>query len=135
MNLVKEDNRLSEQTLLVDITIGPPAGNIAAAIPESLNEFGDYSIPGNLMVIQLPFVPQLQSLEWRFFINGDDVLEGIEAFQASSTSSTNAEFPLFQSPQSDMVHQNTEIQIIDYDGERELMHIACSAYDNWSLDK
>lgn len=122
VTLVKEENRTSEQAFLVLITVGPPEGNIAAAIRETPSSQDNYdyrlTAPIDRSFITLQFPPQVQSIPFNFYINGDDIREGTEAFQARSESSTSGgNVPVFQPPIGGMVHQNTEIQIIDNDGK------------------
>lgn len=120
VNLVREDNRQSEQTFQVEITVGPPSGNRVAATIETSTELGDYRTGSSRTIVTANFPAQSQNLEFNFIIHSDNILEGIEAFQASSRSVqfSSSDIPRFQPPLSDSrVFQNTEIQIIDNDSE------------------
>ena len=114
MTIVKEDNRVSEQTFGVGITVGNPQSLQAATLEtfDISNNF-DYSlgIPGQTFGV-LTFLPQQQNITFNFFLFADELPEGIEAFQASLTSVEG--FPTFQSPVT-TAFASTEIQIIDND--------------------
>ena len=60
----------------------------------------------------LEFLPNQQSITFGFFLNSDEVPEGTEAFQASSTQVEGS--PTFQAPIT-TAFPSTEIQIIDND--------------------
>lgn len=119
VTLVKEDNRTSEQVFFVFVTVGPPEGNTNAAIREtaSTQDNYDYRLTADASFVTLIFPPQDQSIVFNFFVRGDDVREGIEAFQARSESATVLGSSVYQPPISGRVHQNTEIQIIDDDSK------------------
>ena len=111
--MVKEDNRVSEQTFGVDITVNNPK-MLSPATLESFDTGNfDYGLssPGETFTV-LQFLPNQQSVTFLFLLNGDELPEGTEAFQASSTP--NAEFPTFQAPIT-TAFAATEIQIIDND--------------------
>ena len=73
----------------------------------------DYSlgIPGSTYLV-LHFLPDQQSITFEFFLNDDNLTEGTEAFQASSTPVEG--FPTFQAPIT-TAFVSTEIQIKDND--------------------
>ena len=113
VTLVKEDGRVSEQTFSVGITVSNPQTLPAATLETfdtSINY--DYSLgtPGSTLVLR--FLPNQQSITFQFFLNSDDLPEGTEAFQASSTPVEG--FPMFQAPIT-TAFAATEIQIIDND--------------------
>ena len=62
--------------------------------------------------VVLQFLPNQQSITFDFLLNSDEVPEGTEAFQASSTPVEG--FPAFQAPMT-TAYPSTEIQIIDND--------------------
>ena len=114
VTLVKEDGRVSEQTFGVSITVSNPK-TLTAATLETVNtgiNF-DYTLgsPGQTITV-LQFLPNQQSITFEFFLNSDEIPEGTEAFQASST--TVESFPTFQAPIT-TAFASTEIQIIDND--------------------
>ena len=129
MLLIKEDNRVSEQTFRVLITVSEPASSTRPAILKSDNftiRF-DYTLTTLRTSILLEFPPNRQSLSLNnyFFINSDDLPEETEGFQASSTSASSSVFPSFQSPVSvgspnPRAYQSVEIQITDNDCKSEL---------------
>ena len=116
VTLIKE-NRTSEQTFLVAVTVSNPASALrAATLDGGGNSSADYRLtsPGNLITLLFP--PTRQSIALSFFLISDDLPEGTEAFQASSTPVEDT--PNFQPPITNTAFQNTEIRIID--DEREL---------------
>ena len=116
VTLVKEDNRVSEQTFGVGITVSNPQ-NLSPATLETDDNFisgmYDYSLgtSGDTFTV-LNFLPNQQSITFDFLLNSDEVPEGIEAFRASSTPVVG--FPTFQAPIT-TAFPSTEIQIIDND--------------------
>ena len=120
--LTKEDNRVSEQTFSVTVTVSAPASSTRRATLETVDSTIsiDYSLPTLRNSIQLTFPPNSQNISFSFFLNSDDLPEGTEGFQASSTSSSSPLFPFFQPPVSvgspnTRAYQTTEIQITDND--------------------
>lgn len=120
ITLVKEGNRISEQTFGVFIIASDPTGSISAAQPLTTDPSLDYDysltgIPDQIFSTRL-FPATLQVLSMPIFINGDSIIEGIEAFEVSS-STTDLSFPLFEPPSLDSTsaYQNTQIRILDND--------------------
>ena len=114
VTLVKEDGRVSEQTFGVGITVSNPQMLSPAtleAFDTSINYDYSLGVPGQTFIV-LRFLPNQQSITFNFFLNGDEVPEGTEAFQASSTPVEG--FPTFQAPIT-TAFPSTEIQIIDND--------------------
>ena len=114
VTLVKEDGRVSEQTFGVGITVSNPQ----MLSPATLESFDtsinfDYALnaPEQTFTVLL-FLPNQQSITFEFFLNNDELPEGTEAFQASSTPVVG--FPTFQAPIT-TAFPSTEIQIIDND--------------------
>ena len=115
VTLVKEDGRVSEQTFGVGITVSNPQ-MLSPATLEPLSDEGvnfDYTLgtPGQTFTV-IEFLPNQQSITFEFFLNSDELPEGTEAFQASSTPVEG--FPTFQAPIT-TAFPSTEIQIIDND--------------------
>ena len=124
--LIKENNTISEQTFGVTVTVSAPASSTRPATlepdtdDETIVNF-DYSLTLEGNSIELQFPPNQQNISFEFFLNSDDLPEGTEGFQASSTSASSFLFPTFQSPVSSELNPNprayqaTEIQITDND--------------------
>ena len=113
VTLVKEDGRVSEQRYGVGITVSNPQMLSPATLePDDTSINFDYAFsnPGQTFIV-LEFLPSQQSITFVFLLNGDELSEGTEAFQASSTPVKG--FPTFQAPIS--AFASTEIQIIDND--------------------
>lgn len=114
--LVKEDNRTSEQTFDVTVTVNDPPTLISPATLESVNLDAnfDYSLgePG-LNMTTIRFLPQDSRVAFTFELNSDMLTEGIEAFQAVSSSTPG--FPFFTSP--NLTFSETEIHILDGDSK------------------
>lgn len=94
--LVKEDDRLSERTFGVTITVDTPPGPDLSATLQSTDPSADfdYSIGGaGVTTTFLLFPPETSRLAFNFELNGDDLTEGSEAFLA--VSSSTPEFPVF----------------------------------------
>lgn len=122
MTLVRDDNRLSEQTFGVGITVTDPIGQVTPATLETANtavsydyRVADGSVGQTFFVVQFP--PQLESFAFGFFLNSDQLPEGLEGFQVSS--STVQGFPSFQPPllTSATAFQFAQILIKDDDCE------------------
>ena len=114
VTLVKEDGRVSEQTFGVGITVSNPQMLTPATLESfdfSINFDYALSTPEQTFTV-LNFFPSQQSVTFQFFLNGDELPEGTEAFQASSTPVEG--FPIFQAPIT-TAFASTEIQIIDND--------------------
>ena len=113
VTLVKEDNRVSEQTFGVGITVSNsqtlPAATYELFDPSNF----DYALNiSEKTFVVMQFLPNQQSITFEFFLNSDELPEGTEAFQASSTPVEG--FPTFQAPIT-TAFPSTEIQIIDND--------------------
>ena len=116
VTLIKEDNRRSEQTIHIIASVHSPSSGLrAATLRTPTTTTYDYrlSTPGSSRTLIFP--PDAQSIALPIFINSDDFLEGIEAFEARIIPLSF--FPSFQPPVSGSLFQNTEIRIIDDDCE------------------
>lgn len=119
VTLIRDDNRLSEQTFRVGIEVSDPTGLVRPATPQMTASDTSYDYRVSTTIGQtffmVDFPPDLQSIPFTFFLNSDEVPEELEAFQASSTAVVG--FPSFfpPLPSSNTAFQSTQIQIIDDD--------------------
>ena len=96
--LEKENDRISEQTfhVVIEVSTATPNPNIRPAMLTSRDAVGniinnDYLLfNSDQSVIISSFLPGAQTLELLFTLFPDDVAEGTEAFQASSSPSEGA---------------------------------------------
>ena len=121
MYLIREDNRKSEQTYSVDLTVGDPGGNTKSATIETsdINESFDYSfgLPGQTKINRL-FAPTVDRIPFVFSLNPDLAVEGTETFRATSAQVTpSGDFPVFQTPTGVTAFATTLINILDNDGK------------------
>ena len=124
MYLIREDNRKSEQTYSVDLTVGDPGGNYKPATIETsdINENFDYSfgVIGQTKQNRW-FSPIDDRIAFVFSLNTDMFIEGIETFQATSAQVTpSGDFPVFQTPSGVTAFATTLIHILDNDGKYQL---------------
>ena len=87
MYLVRENNRTSEQTFSLDVTVGDPLGSIKPATIETSNTNGrfDYSfglLDETKIIVLLEATVNRVSLN--FTLNPDLSVEGTETFRAVS---------------------------------------------------
>ena len=127
MYLIREDNRKSEQTYSVDLTVGDPGGNAKPATIETsnTNQTFDYSfgVLGQTKQNVL-FVPADDRIAFVFSLNPDLAVEGTETFRATSAQVTpSGDFPVFQSPGGVTAFANTLIHILDNDGKYQLLYV------------
>lgn len=113
--LIKEDNRTSEQTFSVLVTVKSPVSPLLPATLQNVDptiEF-DYSLgsAGQSSVTRL-FLPQFSMIPFDFSLNNDDLTEGLEGFMATSESSSSF-VTTYQTPVSTFA--TTEIRILDDD--------------------
>ena len=115
VTLIKENNRITEQTYSVAINVNSSGIGLKAATLQSVDGINyDYSIgPPGIEFSIIDFPPESQSITFPFFLNHDELPEGTETFQASAVA--NNEFPTFETPTNLFV--NTLINIIDNDGK------------------
>ena len=125
--LIREDNRKSEQTYSVDLTVGDPGGNAKPATIETsdINESFDYSFG---LVDQTKqnvlFLPTVDRIAFVFSLNPDLAVEGTETFRATSAQVTpSGDFPVFQTPSGVTAFANTLINILDNDGKYQLLYV------------
>ena len=125
LTLIKEDNRLSEQTFgVIVIFHDPGAGVRPATLQESFTQETpfDYLIdtPGNDDIV-LVFQPFQSEITANFILLSDELPEGTEAFRAS-VESEGGFFPHFQVPGVISVnipaYSSTLVRILD--DERKL---------------
>ena len=116
MIILKENNVVTEQTYSVVITTSTPADpHLNAATLEPVGgEIYDYSLgqPGQTYTTR-DIDPDVQSIKFTFFLNGDTFAEGIESFQATITPSEG--FPNYGNPVT--LFTSTLINIIDDDSK------------------
>lgn len=120
--LIKEDDRISEQTFSVIVNIGDPISGLSTASldTDDGNTLYDYSLEDrNLSFI---FTPSIQNHSFVFFLREDNSPEGTEAFRVTSTPDDSSDYPTFQPPMSPgssirSAYQNAEIQIFDNDSK------------------
>ncbi len=100
VTLIKEDNRVSEQTFGIQITFGDPGQGINPATLQQLGQEDgfDYVVnqPGD-NVITLSFRPTVSRLTFTFSLFPDELAEGTEGFRAG-IGSAGAPFASFQLP-------------------------------------
>lgn len=114
--LIKEDNRRSERTFDVTITVSNPPGAVLPATLQNTDPAADfdYSIGGaGVATTSIRFLPEASRLAFSFELNGDNLTEGLEGFLAASSSTPG--FPLFQPPL--LAFSDTVIRILDDDSE------------------
>ena len=121
MYLVRENNRTSEQTFSLDVTVGDPLGSIKPATIETSNTNGrfDYSfglLDETKIVVLFPATVDRVSLN--FTLNPDLSVEGTETFRAvSAITIPSGNFPVFNAPAGETTFASTLIHIIDNDGK------------------
>lgn len=119
VTLIKEDDRISEQTFGIRIIVGNPgrATNLATLQEVGQEDGFDYAIfsPANGSITLL-FYPNQSEITFMISVVSDDLIEGTEGFRAS-VASQGAPFPDFQLPlsQSSITSpfQDTIIRILD----------------------
>ena len=118
VTLVREGGRQSEQTFVVHVSVSNPIGSTRAATLEATvlpEDPYDYRllVPGFSDTLFFP--PSAENITFSFFLNNDELVEGLEAFLATSEMAPNLGAP-FQPPLSDTAFRMTEVQILDDDG-------------------
>ena len=113
MTLIKEDNRITEQTYSLTINVNSSSMGLQAATLESVDGISyDYSIgPPGIVFTVINFPPGSQNITFLFFLNHDELPELTETFQASVRA--NNGYPTFDTPTN--LFLNTLINIIDND--------------------
>ena len=114
--LVKENNVTTEQTYSVAITVTAP-GNFSTRTATLQSENGrnhDYSLgePG-MSFTTVCIQPNEQNVSFTFFLNHDEIYEGLESFQVIATP--NNGFPTYGNPS--ILFTNTLIKILDNDSK------------------
>ncbi len=115
VTLLKEDNRVSEQTFGIQIIFGDPGRGINAATLQQVGQSAGYDyvidIPGNNR-LNLVFYPNQSEHSVQFSLQPDDFLEGIEGFRAE-ISTQGIPYPNFQLPAGTSAFPDTLIKIND----------------------
>ena len=80
--LVKEDNRVSEQTFHIAVSITDPIlPNVSPATSESEAFLYDYMMAGAIDGLQtIIFEPHMERSQYTFFLNSDEIAERREGF-------------------------------------------------------
>ena len=123
--LIRENNRTSEQTYSVDLTVGDPGGNNKPATILTSNTYQnfDYSLVGSsgLTKLNVLFQPTVDRIAFVFSLNQDLAVEETETFRATSAQVTpSGDFPVFQTPSDVNAFATTLIHILDNDGKYQL---------------
>ena len=116
MIIQKENNVITEQIYSMGITTSTPTDStLNAATPEPLGGGNyDYSlgVPGQIFITRI-FDPDVQSITFNFFLNGDTFPERVESFLATITPLEGS--PTYGNPVT--LFTSTSINIIDDDGK------------------
>ena len=114
--ILKENNVVTEQTYGVVITASTPADprlNAATLEPIGGGNY-DYSLGSQGQTFRhMNIKPNVQSIRFTFFLNGDQSPEGLESFQATIIPSEG--FPTYRSPTT--LFTTTLINITDDDSK------------------
>ena len=126
VTIIKEANEISEQFYFVGITVSTPTTEGAnPATLETFTAIGDYSLGGTGNPFRtLAFGPDEQEIKFNFFLYGDNIFEGTEAFRA--IISTVEGTPTFQDP--NIVSLTTTINIIDDECKLKCMTLHVIAF-------
>ena len=121
--LIREDNRKSEQTYSVDLTVGDPGGNNKPATIQTsnINQSFDYSLGvPDLTKVTIIFPPTEDRVPFVFSLNSDLVVEGTETFHATSAPVIPRDsYPVFQTSGVN-IFATTLIHILDNEGKYQL---------------
>lgn len=109
--IVREGDRLSEQTFLVTIFAGNVIDMPPATLEADNEDKADYSLTSPANFITLNFPPSQQNITLALFLYHDKLSEGTEAFQITSIPEPN--FPNFGPPSMGGAFSNAEILITD----------------------
>ena len=119
MLLEKQDGQLTEQTLLVVVTLNTTAPNSTFG-PATIGSSGDFAVLSldNQTTVTLQFPPEDQLLGFQFTIFPDNkTAEGLEGFQASISPSEISRAPTFSAPTPGVLYTSTFIVIVDPDSK------------------
>ena len=110
VKLIKEGNRITEQTYSVVVSVSNPPPPLSPATLQGQGGNYDYSlvVPGASSLV-LDFGPNQQNQTFAFILYGNEIAEGTEGFEATSTA--NEGFPTFGAPQN--ISATTLITILD----------------------
>ena len=117
ITLVKDDNRVSEQTFRIRIVVSDPTSMRPATLHTEDIEPDSWDYPVGQVgqhFLLIDISPAQQSLLVAFILNDDDVPEGLEGFRLTAAGG----FPQFLLPlqTSTTAFQSTTITVIDADG-------------------
>ena len=119
VTLLKENNRVSEQTFRVGIVASDPTSVRPATLETRHSYIYDYRVGsvGQTFILR-DLIPSQQTTAVAFFLNSDDIPEGTEGFVLTSEVDTYNGHPAFLPPlpTSTTAFQSTTVQIIDDDG-------------------
>lgn len=122
VTIIKENNRLSEQTFGLLLTVGDPGEGISAATLQPDNgqiDGFDYvvNLPGDNTALRI-FQPNMNSAIFSFFIFADSLIENTEGLRVTLTSQ-GAPFPNFAltSDADPAPYPSTLIRIFDAGGK------------------
>lgn len=112
VSLIKEDGRVSEQTygLVISVT--------DFVIITGIAELGsDFSLSNDPMQdsVSILFPPSAQSINFTFFLEADDLIEGTEGFEAFISFADG--FPTFDLPSDGNAFADVQVTIMDNDCE------------------
>ena len=123
VTLIKEDNRVSEQTFGISISFGSPGAGIRAATLQQTTDqttnFEYVIVAPGVNRITRSFFPFQSEITLTFFLQPDKLPEGTEGFRAI-IASLGDPFPNFQLPLVNPLpaipaYANTLIRILDDD--------------------
>lgn len=119
VTLVKEDNRLTEQTFGLLLTFGDPGVGLSAATLQQVGQVENFdyvvSLPGDPTLLSI-FRPDMNALSIAFSLFSDDLVEDVEGFEITFAPQ-RGQFPFFALPsdESSPPYSSTLIRIIDTD--------------------
>ena len=116
VTLIREGGRESERLFAVGVTVGSPRSERPASLEGvELGTHYDYRLGVNGTLSPVLFPAAADFASFQFFLNSDELPEGLEAFEASSSPLPG--FPTFLPPITNATFRSTIIRIIDTDCE------------------
>ena len=114
-SIIDNDRKWTEQTFDITIVASDSSSLLPATLQGQDADF-DYSLGGaGISEITVRFLPDDFRIPFNFSLNGDDIVEGLEAFVVMELPTPG--FPLFDMLFNSSVFSEAEIQILDDDGE------------------